>query len=63
MLREQYESWLKKRSDELKTYVEEFEHFKSAKNSELQFAESEIISLYKYVAVLSSILQNMESGY
>jgi hypothetical protein len=61
-VKEQYEFWLKKRDDETKRFVSEFAAFRDAKTAELDGAMTEIRALYKYVAVVTNILQNLESG-
>jgi hypothetical protein len=37
--------------------------YKTDKTNELTHAGGEIASLYKYVAAITTILQNMEDGY
>lgn len=60
--REQYEYWLTKKGEEMKTYVEDFQDYKVAKTLQLNEMEKQALYLFDYCNSLATIIQNFEKG-
>ena len=60
--REQYEYWLTMKTDDLKTLLAEFEHYKVDKTSQVNVLEKHCMHLFDYCNALATIMSNFDKG-
>mmetsp|Transcript_16263 Transcript_16263/g.38244 ORF Transcript_16263/g.38244 Transcript_16263/m.38244 type:complete len:893 (+) Transcript_16263:50-2728(+) len=59
---EQYEYWLDKKVQELRSFVKQYNAYKQAKQEELETLEAQVISVFDYAQALAHIIENYETG-
>mmetsp|Transcript_611 Transcript_611/g.1410 ORF Transcript_611/g.1410 Transcript_611/m.1410 type:complete len:905 (-) Transcript_611:222-2936(-) len=60
--RAQYEFWLKKKTDELAVFVEQFDQYKIDKTKQINALENNAIYLFDYSNKLATLIANYEKG-
>lgn len=60
--REQYEYWLKKKNDELKSFVSQLDSFKIEKTKQINDLEKHGMYLFEYSNQLATVIANFEKG-
>lgn len=61
-LKLQYEHWLAIKNDQIKTFADQFNHFRTEKSNQLQACEMEVVRLYEHATKLEKILTGIEQG-
>ena len=60
--RTQYEYWLKKKTDELTSFVDQFDTYKAEKTKQINTLEKNSLYLFDYSNQLATLIANFEKG-
>uniref|UniRef100_A0A7S0ECQ6 Kinesin motor domain-containing protein n=1 Tax=Hanusia phi TaxID=3032 RepID=A0A7S0ECQ6_9CRYP len=60
--REQYEYWLNKKNEDLKSFIAEFEEYKAERTAQVNTLESHALYLFDYCNALATVIANFEKG-